>query len=76
MRVRLPNLRFVKATINGEERELPDGTTVAALLAQLGAPQSGIAVACNDRVVRKGEFASRVIADGDTLEIIKAVAGG
>lgn len=76
MRVHLPNSPFVKATINGEERDVPEGTTVAALLVQLGAPQSGIAVACNDRVVRKGEYASRVIADGDTLEIIKAVAGG
>jgi len=76
MRIRSPNLRFVKARINGEERELPDGTTVAALLSQIGAPQSGIAVACNQRVVRRAEFESCVITDGDTLEIIKAVAGG
>jgi sulfur carrier protein len=76
MRVHSPNSLFVKATINGEERELPDGTTVGALLAVLGAPASGIAVACNDRVVRRAEYASRVIADGDSLEIIKAVAGG
>jgi sulfur carrier protein len=76
MRGRLPNLRFVKATINGEERELPDGTTVGALLEQLGAPRSGIAVACNEHVVRRAEYETRVIAEGDTLEIIKAVAGG
>ena len=72
----MPNSRFVKATINGEERDLPDGTTVAALLAVLGTPNSGVAVACNDRVVRRADYASRVIVDGDALEIIKAVAGG
>ncbi|HTZ55930.1 MAG TPA: sulfur carrier protein ThiS [Candidatus Acidoferrum sp.] len=66
----------MKATINGEERELRDGTTVATLLTELGAPGSGIAVACNDRVVRRAEFETRVIADGDAIEIIKAVAGG
>jgi sulfur carrier protein len=66
----------VKATVNGEERELPDGTTVAALLEQLGAPHSGIAVACNHSVVRRAEYASRTIAHGDVIEIIKAVAGG
>jgi sulfur carrier protein len=76
MRARSPNLHFVKATINGEERELRDGTTIAALLAELGTPRSGTAVACNHRVVRRAEYETRTIAEGDVLEIIKAVAGG
>ncbi len=66
----------VKATINGEIHELPDGTTVAQLLEQLGAPRSGIAVARNARVVRRAEFETQRLADGDLVEIIKAVAGG
>ena len=66
----------MKATINGEARELPDGTTVAALLETLGTPRSGIAVARNERVVRRAEYETQTIADGDTIEIIKAVAGG
>lgn len=76
MRALSPNLPSVKATINGEARDVPDGTTVAELLAELGAPRSGIAVACNDQVVRRAEYETRVIADGDAVEIIKAVAGG
>lgn len=66
----------VKATVNGELRELPDGTTVAQLLQELGAPRSGIAVARNARVVRRAEFETQRLVDGDTVEIIKAVAGG
>jgi sulfur carrier protein len=66
----------VRASINGEERELPDGTTVAELLEQLGVMRNGVAVAKNDRVVRRAEYASSTIADGDAIEIIKAVAGG
>jgi len=66
----------VKATINGEMRELPDGITLAGLLEDLGAPRSGIAVARNQQVVRRAEFDTQQIADGDTIEIIKAVAGG
>lgn len=66
----------MKATINGETRELPDGITVAALLEDVGAPRSGIAVARNERVVRRAEYETQKIADGDTIEIIKAVAGG
>jgi sulfur carrier protein len=66
----------VRATINGEARELPDGTTVAALLETLGTPRSGIAVARNERVVRRADYETQTIADGDTIEIIRAVAGG
>ena len=66
----------MKATINGEARELPDGTTVASLLETLGTARSGIAVARNQRVVRRAEYETQTIADGDTIEIIKAVAGG
>ena len=66
----------MKAAGNGQERELPDGITVAQLLDLLGAPQSGIAVARNERVVRRAEYASSEVCDGDTIEIIKAVAGG
>ena len=66
----------MKATINGEVRDLPDALTVGALLELLGAPRAGIAVARNDRVVRRGEYDSHVLEDGDRIEIIKAVAGG
>ena len=66
----------MKATINGETRELPEGITVKALLETLGAVQSGIAVARNDRVVRRAEYETQVLDEGDTIEIIRAVAGG
>jgi sulfur carrier protein len=66
----------VKATINGQEHELPEGLTVAELLARLQAPERGIAVAKNDRVVRRAHFAQERVSEGDRVEIIKAVAGG
>jgi len=66
----------VRATINGEARELPEELTVATLLEMLGTPKAGIAVACNDRVVRRSEYERASIQDGDRIEIIAAVAGG
>jgi len=66
----------VKATINGETRELPDGLTVGTLLAELGTAPTGVAVARNDCVVRRSEYDSVRIGEGDRVEIIKAVAGG
>ena len=43
----------MKATVNGDQRELAEGTTLEALMRELGATQDGIAVAVNDRVVRR-----------------------
>ena len=64
------------ALVNGKERELRDGTTVAELLDVLGTAPGGVAVACNERVVRRVAYADHRIAQGDRIEIIKVVAGG
>ena len=66
----------MKATINGHLRDLPDQLTVSALLDLLGSPRAGIAVARNDRVVRRSEYDTDRLRDGDRVEIITAVAGG
>jgi len=66
----------VKAQVNGEPRELPDGLCIATLLNLLGAPRNGIAIARNDTVVRRAEYDTQRIDEGDRIEIIRAVAGG
>jgi sulfur carrier protein len=75
-RGRTANDSTVKATINGKARELPDGLTVGALLEILGTSRTGVAVARNDRVVRREQYDLHPLDDGDRIEIIKAVAGG
>lgn len=66
----------MKACVNGRECELPGELTIADLLERLGAPSSGIAVARNERVIRRSALASEPVREGDRIEIIKAVAGG
>lgn len=66
----------MKATVNGLLRELPDELTVGMLLELLGTARTGVAVACNERVVRRAEYETRRVQDGDRVEIIEAVAGG
>lgn len=66
----------MQVRINGEERALADGTTIAALLAELALPADGVAVAVNLDVVPRGQHADRIIAAGDRVEIIRAVGGG
>lgn len=62
--------------LNGQTTECPEGSTVAAVLAQLDIPTAGTAVARNDMVVRKANYAATILAPGDRIEIIRAVAGG
>jgi len=66
----------MRLTVNGTEREIVGGETVAALLQTLALRRDGVAVAVNDDVVPRGEHATRTLNDGDRLEIIVAVAGG
>lgn len=66
----------MRATVNGQAHDLPDGATVGTLLELLGTKRTGIAVAHNERVVPKAHYDTHVILDGDCLEIIRAVAGG
>ncbi len=66
----------MKATINGRPADLPPELTIGSLLELLGSARSGVAVARNDRVVRRAEYDRQLVRDGDRLEIIEAVAGG
>lgn len=74
--MRIANTRAVKALVNGEEYDLPEGLTVGQLLERVRAPHRGVAVAKNDCVVRRSAFEEERISEGDRIEIIRAVAGG
>lgn len=62
--------------VNGEERALPDGSTVADLLAALDATGKRVAVERNGAIVPKSAHATTSLANGDVLEVVVAVGGG
>ena len=66
----------MKLIVNGEERNVAEGLTVARLLEEMQVPEKGTAVARNDRVVKRAEQGGTRIEAGDRIEIIRAVAGG
>ena len=63
-------------TVNGVVRELPDGWSVARLLADVGARPEQVAVELNQRVLDRGEFSMCRLQPGDRIEIITFVGGG
>jgi sulfur carrier protein len=63
-------------TINGAPRTLPEGTTVAALVAELGFGEKKVAVEVNRELVVKREWDAAVLKDGDRVELVTFVGGG
>ena len=66
----------VQVKLNGEPRELPDGSTVVQAIAELTAAPSGVAAAVNGEVVPRGSWPLTVLRDGDQVEVVTAVQGG
>jgi sulfur carrier protein len=66
----------VRATINGEAMELPDGLTVQGLLHHLSVRAERVAVERNGQVVKKARHAEEKLSTGDVLEIVTFVGGG
>ena len=62
--------------VNGEARTLPDGASVADLIAALALGGRKLAVAVNREVVPRGRYAAHCLRDGDRVEILEAVGGG
>lgn len=63
--------------INGKDHDdLPDGLTVATLIAHLGLPERKIAVERNREVVPKSAYAETALDTNDVLEIIHFIGGG
>lgn len=66
----------IDVVINGETRTVVQGTTVAALVGELGLGDRRVAVERNLAVVPRAEHATTVLAAGDRLEVVTFVGGG
>ena len=62
--------------VNGEDRQLPTGSTISDLLRALALDQVLLAVEHNRRVVPRAEHAGARLNHGDAVEIVTFVGGG
>jgi sulfur carrier protein len=63
-------------TVNGRLHELAASASVAELVARFTDRESGVAVAVNDAVVPRSQWATTRLAPGDRVEVLTAVQGG
>jgi sulfur carrier protein len=62
--------------VNGESRETRPGTTVTALLGELGLETGRVAVERNLEILPRPLWHATQVAAGDRYEIVQFVGGG
>lgn len=67
---------MITITVNGEPREVPEGTTVAGLLELLQITRGMFAVSRNREILHREQYASAALAEGDVIEVVRMVGGG
>jgi thiamine biosynthesis protein ThiS len=66
----------MKVTINGEEQQVADGLTVAAMLQHLALPADRVALERNRYILPRALWAATAVQPGDSFEIVTLVGGG
>ena len=66
----------MRIQLNGESLELPDGETVAALIARMDLTGRRVAVELNLDIVPRSQHADTILNDGDNVEVVHAIGGG
>jgi len=65
----------VTIKVNGQDREIADGTTVSQLVEQHNLTPQKVAVELNRRLIRTEKY-DTVLKSGDEVEIVTFVGGG
>lgn len=66
----------MKITLNDQPLELEQALSVTALLEQLDRHQPGTALAINQTIIPRADWATRQVLDGDDILLFQAIAGG
>jgi thiazole synthase len=66
----------IAVRVNGEQRLVPAGVSIAAMLCELGIDPKRVAVERNLEIVPRAMLGEVTVADGDAFEIVHFVGGG
>lgn len=67
---------MIKVRVNGEEREIPEGLNIVAMLGHLEMPAERIAVERNFDILPRANWQTTVVQANDSFEIVHFVGGG
>jgi thiamine biosynthesis protein ThiS len=66
----------MRIRVNGEDKEIADGLSLAGLLDELQIRAGRVVVELNRDIVRRDAHVSTLLKEGDSLEIVHFVGGG
>lgn len=67
---------LVRVFLNGREEQMPEGLSVAGLLARLRLVRERVAVEVDGAIVRKADYETTPIRPDARVEIVSFVGGG
>lgn len=62
--------------INGKIKEYENSITIESLILQEGYEKDIVVVEVNEKIIKKNEYETYMLKDGDKVEILKFVGGG
>jgi sulfur carrier protein len=66
----------VLVQVNGAERSIAAGTSIARLLDALGVSTPRVAVEHNRAILPRADYDSTLLREGDEVEVVEFVGGG
>ncbi|VAX40560.1 hypothetical protein MNBD_PLANCTO03-376 [hydrothermal vent metagenome] len=66
----------MRIIVNNEPRDIPEGTTLATLIHNLGLDDTPCAAEINKTLIPKRDHADHQLHEGDTIELVTLVGGG
>ena len=62
--------------VNGNDTQVSDGLAISGLIEALALKPERLAVELNRRIIRRSEWDSTRLSEGDKVEIVNFVGGG
>lgn len=66
----------MEITVNSQNRTVDTGTTLSALINEMGLDDKRIAIEYNRDILSREQFPTITLQAGDTVEIVNFVGGG
>jgi sulfur carrier protein len=66
----------MKIVLNGREEDVASDATLADVVGAAGLAGKRVAIEVNREIVPRGDYAARLLAAGDRIEVVHAIGGG
>lgn len=67
---------MINITLNGESHQIDQKLDIDELIDLFALPRDRVAIEVNENVIRRADWSSTVVNDGDTFEVVHFVGGG